>query len=179
MRAVLPQIRGSEIERARRKRPEDLAAYGLTMRAFPFVFASNPTAAKQALDLLYQAIELEPDYAPATSLAAWCHVQLVLYNGTPSPAEERKNALLLSDGAGILDPDASKIGSSTSIADLPPEQYAYRPGRNAQHSSHDGRANWIMPGRSSCVPWNLTQPSSGAGSAVAGSTHIRATLKTP
>jgi hypothetical protein len=98
MRAVLPQIRGSEIERARRKRPEDLAAYGLTMRAFPFVFASNPTAAKQALDLLYQAIELEPDYAPATSLAAWCHVQLVLYNGTPSPAEERKNALLLSDG---------------------------------------------------------------------------------
>lgn len=105
MRAVLPQIRGSEIERARRKRPEDLAAYGLTMRAFPFVFASNPTAAKQALDLLHRAIELEPDYAPATSLAAWCHAQLVLYNGTPSPAEERKNALLLSDRAGILDPD--------------------------------------------------------------------------
>jgi TolB-like protein len=53
MRAVLPHVRGSEIERARRKRPEDLAAYGLTMQAFPFVFASNPTAAKQALDLLY------------------------------------------------------------------------------------------------------------------------------
>ena len=105
MRAILPQVRRSEIERARRKRPEDLAAYGLTMRAFPFVFASNPTAAKQALDLLYRAIEIEPDYAPATSLAAWCHAQLVLYNGTPSPAEERKHALLLSVRAGILDPD--------------------------------------------------------------------------
>ena len=105
MRAVPPQIRGSEIERARRRRPEDLAAYGLTMRALPFVFASNPAAAKQALDLLHRAIEIEPDYAPATSLAAWGHAQLVLYNGTPSPLEERKNALLLSERAGILDPD--------------------------------------------------------------------------
>ena len=105
MRAMLPQIRGSEIERARRRRPEDLAAYGLTMRAFPFVFASNPVAAKQALEFLNRAIEMEPDYAPSTALAAWCHAQLVLYNGTPSPVQERKNALLLSERAGILDPD--------------------------------------------------------------------------
>ena len=105
MRGILPQVRGSEIERARRKRPEDLAAYGLTMRALPFVLASNPAAAQQALDLLHRAIEIEPDYAPATSLAAWCHAQLVLYNGTPSPVEERKHALLLSERAGILDPD--------------------------------------------------------------------------
>jgi adenylate cyclase len=105
MRAILPHIRGSEIERARRKRPEDLAAYGLTMRALPFVFASNPVAAKQALEFLYRAIEIEPDYALATALAAWCRAQLVLYNGTPSPNQERRNAMLLSERAGILDPD--------------------------------------------------------------------------
>jgi TolB-like protein/tetratricopeptide (TPR) repeat protein len=105
MQAIPPHIRGSEIDRARRKRPEDLAAYGLTMRAFPFVFASNPAAAKQALEFLCRAIEIEPDYAPATALAAWCHAQLVLYNGTPSPNQERRNALLLSERAGILDPD--------------------------------------------------------------------------
>jgi adenylate cyclase len=105
MRAILPHIRGSEIERARRKRPEDLAAYGLTMRAFPFVFASYPAAAKQALEFLYRAMEIEPDYAPATALAAWCHAQLVLHNGTPSPNQERRNALLLSQRAGVLDPD--------------------------------------------------------------------------
>jgi TolB-like protein/AraC-like DNA-binding protein len=105
MRAIPPHIRGSEIERARRKRPEDLAAYGLTMRAFPFVFASNPTAAKQALELLCRAIEIEPDYAPATALAAWCHAQLVLYNGTPSPNQARRDAMLLGERAGILDPD--------------------------------------------------------------------------
>jgi TolB-like protein/methylphosphotriester-DNA--protein-cysteine methyltransferase/predicted Zn-dependent protease len=105
MRALVPQIHGSEIERARRKRPQDLAAYGLTMRAFPFVFASNPAAAKQALEFLRRAIEMEPDYAPATALAAWCHAQLVLYNGTPSMNQERSNALSLSERAGILDPD--------------------------------------------------------------------------
>ena len=33
------------------------------------------------------------------------HAQLVLYNGTPSPVEERKHALLLSERAGVLDPD--------------------------------------------------------------------------
>jgi tetratricopeptide (TPR) repeat protein len=38
-------------------------------------------------------------------LAAWCSAQLVLHNGTSSPGEERKQALLLSDRASILDPD--------------------------------------------------------------------------
>ena len=105
MRAILPHIRGAEIERARRKRPNDLDAYGLTMRAFPFVFATYPSAAKRALDLLNRAMEIDPDYAPATALAAWCHAQLVLHNGTHSPKQERARALLLSDRAGILDPD--------------------------------------------------------------------------
>jgi adenylate cyclase len=105
MRAVLPQIRGSEIERAQRKRPQDLDAFGLTMRAFPYVFATYPQAAKQALDLLNRAMEIDPDYAPATAFAAYCHAQLILYNGTHSPNQERARALLLSDRAGILDED--------------------------------------------------------------------------
>ena len=105
MRAVLPQIRGSEIDRAQRKCPRDLDAYGLTMRAFPFVFATYPDAARQALDLLNRAIEIDPDYALATAFAAYCHAQLVLYNGTASPNQERALALRLSDRAGILDQD--------------------------------------------------------------------------
>jgi adenylate cyclase len=104
-RAVLPHIRGSEIERAQRKRPENLDAHGLTMRAFPFAFTTSPNTAKQALDLLNRAMEIDPDYAPATALAAWCHAQLIVYNGTHSPDQEQKRALLLSERAGILDPD--------------------------------------------------------------------------
>ena len=105
MRAIPPHIRGAEIERARRKRPEDLGAYDLTLRAFPFAFATYPRAARQALDLLNRAMEIDPGYAPATALAAWCHAKLVLLNGTPCPGQERSHALLLSERAGILDPD--------------------------------------------------------------------------
>ena len=104
-RAILPHIRGAEIERAQRKRPNDLDARGLTMRAYPLVLASYPRAAQQALDLLDRAMEIDPDYAPATALAAWCHAQLVLHNGTGSLGEERTMALQLGERAGILDPD--------------------------------------------------------------------------
>jgi TolB-like protein/AraC-like DNA-binding protein/tetratricopeptide (TPR) repeat protein len=109
MQALLPHIRGSEIERAQRKQPNDLDAYGLTMRTYPLVLASYPRAARQALDLLNRAMEIDPDYAPATALAAWCHAQLVLHNGTGALGEERTRALLLSARAGILDPDDTLV----------------------------------------------------------------------
>src|SRR5262249_863427 len=72
---------------------------------FPLVLATYPSAAHRALNLLNRAMEIDPDYAPVTALAAWCHAQLVLHNGTPSPDAERTRALLLSDRAGILDAD--------------------------------------------------------------------------
>jgi adenylate cyclase len=103
--AIALRIREAEIGRARRKPANDLNAYGLTMRAFPFVFATFPRAAAEALELLERAIEIDPDYSHATALAAWCHAQLVMHNGTPSPSQERTRALLLSERAGILDPD--------------------------------------------------------------------------
>jgi len=105
MRAVLPQIRAAEIERARRRPAKELDAYGLTIRAFPLALASYPRAATRALELLTRAMDIDPDYAPAAALAAWCHAQLVLHNGAPSLSEERSRALMLSDRAGILDPD--------------------------------------------------------------------------
>jgi adenylate cyclase len=109
VKAILPNIRGAEIDRARRKRPQDLDAYDLTMRAFSFVFASNPNATRQALDLLHRAIEVDPDYALATALAAWGHAQLAVHNATPSPGEEKKRALQLAERAGILDLDDPQV----------------------------------------------------------------------
>jgi len=109
MQVIPPRIRGAEIERARRKRPQDLDAYDLVLRALPFVYAAYPDSAKRALDLLDRAMELDPGYAPATALAGWCHAQLVLYNSSPSHSGARSRALVLSDRAGILDPDDSLV----------------------------------------------------------------------
>lgn len=103
--AILPNIRGFEIDRARRARPQDLDAYGLAMRALPFVFASRPEATRRALELLHRAMEIDPDYGLATGLAAWCHGQLVMYNGSSAPAHDKASAIGLAQRAAILDSD--------------------------------------------------------------------------
>ena len=70
---VEPSLQRSEIERSRRKHPENLDAYDLYLRALPHVAAQMPHNARIALALLKQALELDPDYAAAHALMAWCH----------------------------------------------------------------------------------------------------------
>jgi adenylate cyclase len=76
-----PTLRKAEIERARRKRPDSLDAYDLYLRALPFTFTAMPEDADTGLTLLTQAIELEPDYAAAHAMIAWCHEQRYLRGG--------------------------------------------------------------------------------------------------
>jgi len=70
--AVEPSVRQAEIERVKRKRPENLDAYDLVLRAIPHASAATPDEASTALALLERAIALEPDYALAHGFAAWC-----------------------------------------------------------------------------------------------------------
>src|SRR4029077_806807 len=78
---IEPTLRKAEIERARRKRPDSLDAYDLYIRALPFAFTAMPHDADKALTLLVRAIELEPDYAAAHAMIAWCHEQRYLRGG--------------------------------------------------------------------------------------------------
>jgi len=78
---IEPTLRKAEIERARRKRPESLDAYDLYLRALPFAFTAMPEDADKALALLARAVELEPDYAAAHAMIAWCHEQRYLRGG--------------------------------------------------------------------------------------------------
>lgn len=88
---IEPTLRQAEIERAKRKRPDNLDAYDLYLRALPFAFTAMPQDADAALDLLEQALELEPDYAAAHAIIAWCHEQRYLRAGMH---EETKKAAL-------------------------------------------------------------------------------------
>jgi adenylate cyclase len=78
---IEPTLRQSEIERARRKRPDSLDAYDLYLRALPYAFTPMPEDADKALPLLGKAIELEPDYAAAHAIIAWCHEARYLRGG--------------------------------------------------------------------------------------------------
>jgi adenylate cyclase len=88
---IEPTLRQAEIERARRKRPDSLDAYDLYLRALPHAFTAMPEDADKALALLVKAVELEPDFAAAHAIIAWCHEQQYLRGGLQ---EETRNAAL-------------------------------------------------------------------------------------
>src|SRR5271170_4529929 len=70
---VEPSLQRSEIERARRKRPDNLNAYDLYLRALPHTATSMPDGGEIAIRLLDEALALDPDYVAAHALIAWCH----------------------------------------------------------------------------------------------------------
>ena len=84
--AIEPRLRKAEIERSKRKRPENLDAYDLYLRALPHAYAMLPDRNTEALALLTKAIALDPDFAPALAYAAWCHEQR-LVRGWPTARE--------------------------------------------------------------------------------------------
>ena len=71
--AIAPSIRRAEIERAQRKQPESLDAHDLYLRALPLAWAFSPKETAKAISLLAAALSLDPDYAAAHGLAAFCH----------------------------------------------------------------------------------------------------------
>jgi adenylate cyclase len=103
--ALQPSIRVAEIERSRRKRPQDLGCYDYTMRAMPYVWALEKDGVSQALDLLEKALQIDPGYPLALSLAGWCHAQRGVYNWTDDIAGEQAMARALAERAANLSSD--------------------------------------------------------------------------
>jgi adenylate cyclase len=79
--AIEPSLRQAEIERAKRKRPENLDAYDLYLRALPHAQVAMPGDGETALSWLHKSLALELDYAAAHALAAWCYEQRYLRGG--------------------------------------------------------------------------------------------------
>ena len=103
--ALQPSIRLAEIERSRRKRPQELGAYDYTMRAMQHAWLLEKDAAARALELLGKALEIDPDYPLALALTAWCRAQHSVYNWTDDPAVVMAEALKLADRAASWSTD--------------------------------------------------------------------------
>ena len=89
---VEPSLQRSEVERSRRKRPENLEAYDLFLRAMPHLQARMPQGGLAAIPLLEKALDLEPDYSAAEAHLAWCHEWCFTRGGLDE--RHRKTALL-------------------------------------------------------------------------------------
>ena len=84
--AIEPTVRKAEIERSKRKRPDNLDAYDLYLRALEHSYTYTPEGRAAGLALLEAAIALDPDYAEAHGIAAFCRQQRYLWGGR-SPAD--------------------------------------------------------------------------------------------
>jgi TolB-like protein len=71
--AIVPEMEQAEIERASRKPTENLDAYDYYLRGMAKVYQATRHANGDALRLFYKAIELDPNFAPAHGMAAWCY----------------------------------------------------------------------------------------------------------
>jgi adenylate cyclase len=80
--AIEPSLRTAEIERVKRKRPENLDAYDLVLRALPSANAAMPKPAGIAVPLLERALALEPAYGLAHGYFAFCFVVIFARGGS-------------------------------------------------------------------------------------------------
>jgi adenylate cyclase len=103
--ALQPSVRIAEIERSRRKRPQDLGSYDYTMRAMPHVWALEKEESARAIELLEKALAIDPTYPLALSLAGWCHAQRSVYNWSDDLAESQLKAQSLAEQAAQMSGD--------------------------------------------------------------------------
>jgi adenylate cyclase len=101
--AVQPKLFQAEIALASRRRPEDLTAYDLFLRAIQQAIRSTRESLAEALRLVQRALELDPGFAGAAALAGVCHMENVLRNYAVDPQLDRKEAVRLMRLALSLD----------------------------------------------------------------------------
>jgi TolB-like protein/Flp pilus assembly protein TadD len=70
--ALVPNLRLAEIDQAKRQRTSNLNAYDLYLRALPHYYSVTREGYHEAVRLLRQSLELDPDYAAALALTAIC-----------------------------------------------------------------------------------------------------------
>ena len=118
--ALQPQLRRAEIDRALQAPGTDLGAQGLALRAMPGVLALDAEGNDRALELLARAMDLDPGHALATALAAWAHVQRIVYHFSSDPRADRARGLELARKAGTLGGDAivlAVLGNALTLLD--------------------------------------------------------------
>jgi adenylate cyclase len=75
--AIAPKLEQAEMQRAKHKPTGSLDAYDNYLRGasgLHAVFEGDREAVSEALRRFHRAIELDPDYAAAYGMVAWCHV---------------------------------------------------------------------------------------------------------
>jgi TolB-like protein len=71
--AIAPQLERAEIERAKQKPTKSLDAHDYYLRGMANLHRGTRDSIDEALAQFYQALQLDPNFASAYAMAAWCH----------------------------------------------------------------------------------------------------------
>lgn len=93
--AIRPKLLEAEIEHAVR-RPNNLSAYDLYLRATPHYYSMTSEGVAEALRLFARALEIDPRYSAAASLAVLCHILNLIHGWSADPQAEVGEVMRLS-----------------------------------------------------------------------------------
>ena len=103
--AIAPTLERAEIERAKRKPTERLDAYDYFLRGMASVHQWTSDANDGALRMFRKATELDPDFASAYGMAAWCYTWRWINRWTIDRVQETAEATRLARRAVDLGED--------------------------------------------------------------------------
>ena len=89
------------MERAKRKRPDNLNAYDWFLRALSQFYRANREGMAATLRLLEETIRLDPDYAPPYALASQCYTYYITQGWSDDKERDRaEGGRLARSGSG-------------------------------------------------------------------------------
>jgi TolB-like protein/Tfp pilus assembly protein PilF len=114
--AMAPRLERAEIERAKRKPTESLDSYDYFLRGMASVYQWTNGDIKEALRLFYRAIELDPNFATAHGMAAWCYLWRRAHGWTTDRAQEIAETARLARRVAELGKDDAVALASGGLA---------------------------------------------------------------
>jgi adenylate cyclase len=115
--AIQPKLLQTEIGMATRRRPENLTAYDLFLRALQQYYLTTREGLAETIRLAHRALELDPRFGFVAALAGVCHMQNVLWGCGVDHQFDRKEAvrlLRLALSTDDSDPDTLALAAMTS-----------------------------------------------------------------
>ena len=113
--AIKPKLLQTEIATAMRRRPENLTAYDLALRASQQSSFLTREGLAEAIRLAHRALQLDPQFGFVAGLAGVCHMNNVLLGYAIDNHFERKEAVRLSRLALSIDDNEAETLSWAAL----------------------------------------------------------------
>jgi adenylate cyclase len=113
--AIEPTVHQAEIDRAARRRPANLSAYDLGLRASQLFSSMTRDGNAEALELCDRALRLDPRYGFAAFIAGSCHFVSITQGWAPDPTRATEEARRLLSLALSIDENDSDVLATVGL----------------------------------------------------------------